>query len=128
MKKRLQVDKEDSGGPLQVPASSGAELEDPHPLDRGVVRPAFRPGPFPSAILNKELFPKERDLGSRLVKLGMKPLAADRATAGDGHDNTSQRDGVENARLDVFGPLPGKADRPASCHRRLQVKYGGAQS
>jgi hypothetical protein len=47
-----------------------------------VLRPAFRTGPRPSAILNKEFFPKERDLGIRLVKLGMKPLAADRATGG----------------------------------------------
>ena len=60
-----------------------AELENSHPLDRGVVRPAFGAGPRPSAILDKEFFPKECDLGSRLVKLGMKPLAAGRATAGE---------------------------------------------
>ena len=76
------------------------------------------------AILNKEFFPKERDLGSRLVKLGIKPLAADRATAGDGHDNTGQGNGVQDPGLDVARPLPGQANRRASCHGGLQMNCG----
>ena len=125
MKKRLQVDQEDSGRLLQVPTPSGAELENSHPLDRGVVRPAFRAGPRPSAILNKEFFPKECDLGSRLVKLG---VMADRTTAGDSHDDTGQRDGVQDPGLDVARPLPGQADRRTIGHSGLSLNWGGTRS
>ena len=72
------------------------------------MRPAFRAGPCPSAIPNKEFFPKQRDLGSRLVKLGVKPLAADGATTGDGHDDTGQRDGVQDPDLTWRGHCLGR--------------------
>ena len=64
----------------------------------------------------------------RLVKPGMNPLAADRATAGDGHDNTGQGNGVQDPGLDVARPLPGQADRRASCHGGLRMNCEGAQS
>jgi hypothetical protein len=128
VEKGLQVDQEDSGRLLQVPTPSGAELENSHPLDRGVVRPTPGSRPLPSAILDKEFYPKECDLGSRLVKLGVNPLAADGATTGDGHDDTGQRDGVQDPQLDVTRPLPGQADRRARCHGGLRMNCEGARS
>ena len=121
MKKRLQVDQENSGCRLQVPAPSGAKLEDSHPLDRGVVRPTTGSRPLPAAILNSKLFPKQRDFGGRLLKLGTKTLAAIRATAGDGNDDPGQRDGVQDPGFDVARPLPGQANHRAIGHDRLHV-------
>ena len=128
MKKRLQVDQKDSGRLLQVPTPSGAELENSHPLDRGVVRPTPGLGSLPAAILNSKFLPKESDLGLRLLELGLEPTAADGATPGDGHDNAGQGDGVQNPGLDVTRPPPGQVDWRASYHDGLRMNYGGAQS
>ncbi len=37
---------------------------------------------------------------------------------------TGQRDGVQDARLDVAGPPSGETDRPWSCHDGLRLKWG----
>ena len=62
--------------------------------------------------------------GIRLLKVGLKPPTADCVAAGKGENDAGQRNGVENARFDVARPLPGQADRWASCHLGLQMNGG----
>jgi hypothetical protein len=79
---RLQIDEKDLRGPLQGPAASGAELQDPHPLSGQIVRPSPGAGPFPAAILNSEFLAEEGDLGRRLLELDSEPSVRVCATTG----------------------------------------------
>jgi hypothetical protein len=125
---RLKVDQEHLGRLLQIPAASRPELENPHPLDRGVVGSSPGLGPLPAAILNTELLLKEGNLGLRLFELDLEPAAAGGATPSEGYDDAGEGDRVQNPGLDVTRPLPGQADRRTSCHCGLQLNFGGARS
>ncbi len=54
--------------------------------------------------------------------------AAGGTTPGIQQNDTGQRDGVQDARLDVVGPLSGQTDRPWSCHDGLRLKWVRARS
>lgn len=121
----LQVNEEDAGGFLQRPASGRSELQDPHALGGRVVRSATGAGPLPSAILDRQFFPQQSDLGVRLLELGAEPTTAGGPAAGIGQDDTGKRDGVENPRLDVPGPRFRESNRRASGHGKLRSRRGG---
>jgi hypothetical protein len=70
---RLQIDEEDLCGPLQGPAASCPNLQDPHALAGNVVRPAPGSGPFPATVLDAEFLPEQRDLTPGVLELDSKP-------------------------------------------------------
>ena len=52
-----------------------------------------------------EFFPQQRDFAIRLVEPGAEPTTPNCSATGIRKDDAGQRDGVKDARLDVFWPL-----------------------
>lgn len=71
-----------------------------------------------------ELFPKQGDLGGRLLELGMEPPTTGCVATGKRQDDAGQRDGVQDPGLNVARPLPGQAYRWANCHGGLRMNCG----
>ena len=95
---------------------------------RCVMRPAPGLRPFPPPILYIELFPQERDFRGRLLKLRPKPPPTGCTATSIGQGDPGQRDGLQDARFDVLGPLLGQPDRRGSCHSWLRLKKWRSQA
>lgn len=93
------------------PTSCRLQLQDPHPVNRPVVRSTSRRHAAPPGVLDAQLFRQEGDLGLRSLQTGDHSYfrasvprcpAPSRRQRGGGH-----RSGVYNARPDSPRPAPG---------------------
>jgi len=89
------------------------------------MRPSSGSRPLPASILDVRLFPKERNLGVRLLELSLEPAATAGASSCVRENDTRQRNRMKNSRLDVSRPLFGQSDRWPGCHDGLQIECWG---
>ena len=56
-----------------------------------------------------------------VLELGTQPPPTGGTAPRIRQNDTGQQDGVQDARLDVLGPLPWETDRPTICHLGLRL-------
>ena len=126
---RRRSDEESASRLRQRPAASGPEFEDRHAFGRRVVGPPLSGDAVHPGVLDPCFFYKDSDLLPEAADLGFQPDSGVDAVGGDAtgkrNREVGQRDRVDHAGSDAFGPTAGQGNAFGSLrnkHQRLQKR------